>query len=155
DGKFLAYNLMPQEGDGAFVVRNIASGAEYRLPRGRTATGTAAADGSAPPVAPAARPARGRPAQGGAAASPTAVGHQFTPDGKAVVVSLCPTKAELDNARQEKAKAEDMPRTALVTLDLATGKVTSRIDRASAFTVGGQGAGLLIYKRGAGPEEKP
>src|SRR5262249_13851330 len=27
DGKFLAYNLMPQEGDGAFVVRNIASGA--------------------------------------------------------------------------------------------------------------------------------
>src|SRR5687767_9431708 len=36
DGKFLAYNLMPQEGDGELVVRNVASGAEHRLPRGGT-----------------------------------------------------------------------------------------------------------------------
>src|SRR5207237_1226470 len=35
DGKYLAYNLLPADGDGEFVVRNLASNAEHRVPRGR------------------------------------------------------------------------------------------------------------------------
>src|SRR5262249_44547888 len=34
DGKFLAYALTPQEGDGEVVVRNLVSGTEWRFPRG-------------------------------------------------------------------------------------------------------------------------
>src|SRR5258706_16322612 len=34
DGKFVAYALVPQDGDGEVVVRNLASGVEWRAPRG-------------------------------------------------------------------------------------------------------------------------
>src|SRR5207249_9141059 len=34
DGKFLAYALTPQEGDGEVVVRKLVSGVEWRFPRG-------------------------------------------------------------------------------------------------------------------------
>jgi hypothetical protein len=154
DGKFLAYNLMAQEGDGELVVRNVGSGAEYRLPRGRGGATAVAADEETELNAPA-RPARGRARQGAATATPAPTGHQFTPDVKAIVVSLPPTKAELDRARQAKTKAEDMPRTALVILDLTTGQVTARVERVAGFTVGGQGTGLLVYKREAKTEERP
>src|SRR6516164_4008114 len=35
DGVWLAYALVPQEGDGELVVRNLKTNAEYRAPRGR------------------------------------------------------------------------------------------------------------------------
>src|SRR3977135_2050722 len=34
DGKFVAYALVPQDGDGEVVVRNLATGVEWRAPRG-------------------------------------------------------------------------------------------------------------------------
>src|SRR5678815_2015454 len=34
DGKFVAYAYVPQDGDGEIVVRNIASGVDWRAPRG-------------------------------------------------------------------------------------------------------------------------
>ncbi|HEU4479453.1 MAG TPA: hypothetical protein VFR80_13120, partial [Pyrinomonadaceae bacterium] len=34
DGKFVAYAFLPQDGDGEIVVRNIASGNEWRATRG-------------------------------------------------------------------------------------------------------------------------
>jgi hypothetical protein len=34
DGKFIAYAFMPQDGNGEIVVRNLASSAEWRTPRG-------------------------------------------------------------------------------------------------------------------------
>src|SRR5438270_3367149 len=34
DGKFLAYALVPEEGDGAIVVRNLATAKEWRHTRG-------------------------------------------------------------------------------------------------------------------------
>src|SRR5262249_11019755 len=38
DGTWAVYALVPQDGDGELVVRNLKSGAEYRAPRGRNAT---------------------------------------------------------------------------------------------------------------------
>src|SRR5215813_7766611 len=34
DGKFIAYALVPQDGDGEVVVRNLATGVEWRYGRG-------------------------------------------------------------------------------------------------------------------------
>src|SRR5262252_465601 len=35
DGVWLAYAIVPQDGDGELVVRNLKTNAEYRAPRGR------------------------------------------------------------------------------------------------------------------------
>jgi len=34
DGKFVAYAYLPEDGDGEIVARNVASGTEWRAPRG-------------------------------------------------------------------------------------------------------------------------
>src|SRR5688572_25663938 len=34
DGKFVAYAYMPQDGDGEIIVRNVATGVDWRAPRG-------------------------------------------------------------------------------------------------------------------------
>src|SRR4051794_31882056 len=34
DGQFVAYALVPQDGDGEIVVRNLKTGVEWRQPRG-------------------------------------------------------------------------------------------------------------------------
>ena len=34
DGKFVAYAYVPQDGDGEIVARNIATGVDWRAPRG-------------------------------------------------------------------------------------------------------------------------
>src|SRR5688500_13812807 len=34
DGKFVAYAYVPQDGDGEIVVRNVATGVDWRAPRG-------------------------------------------------------------------------------------------------------------------------
>jgi dipeptidyl aminopeptidase/acylaminoacyl peptidase len=154
DGKYLAYNLMPADGDGELVVRNLETGTEHRIARGNITPPTA--EGAAVPPAPSTpptRPGRGQAVQPGAtvAKSPP----QFTPDVKSLVFPLVPTKAEIDKAKAEKKKPEEMPRTVLAIMDLATGKIGGRIEHVSSFTVGGSGAGLLVYKREVKPEDRP
>ncbi|MGB7297653.1 MAG: prolyl oligopeptidase family serine peptidase [Candidatus Aminicenantales bacterium] len=41
DGEWLAYSLVPQDGDGELVVRNLNTGAEFRTPRGNSPVITA------------------------------------------------------------------------------------------------------------------
>ncbi|MCI0456304.1 MAG: hypothetical protein L0Z62_04930, partial [Gemmataceae bacterium] len=159
DGQYLAYNLMPAEGDGEFVVRNVTSGAEHRLPRGRAVAAASgdqgASGGVAPAPTPPALPARfgGRGLAGAAGLSGGT--HQFTPDVKAIVFQQVPTKVELDKAKADKKQPEEMPRTALAIMDLATGKITTRLEGATSFSVGGHGAGLLLYRRQARAEDRP
>jgi dipeptidyl aminopeptidase/acylaminoacyl peptidase len=167
DGHYLAYNLLPADADGEFVVRDLVAGGEHRVPRGRGgagagAPGAAEARGPAaageyededqrrtPPTAPGARQA---PAEG---VSPLAGAvPQFTPDSKAVVFALPPTKAEIDKARQEKKPPSEFPRPVIAVMDLAGGKITARIERAASFSVVGEGAGLLVYRRQARPADR-
>jgi len=190
DGRYLAYNLMPSGADGEFVVRNLTTGGEHRVPRGKAGLGTSAgetkaampsgeyaetedADASSP-AAWSSRAASGDqqpqgkgfgkglgkgigkgPAGQAPAVNPLAgAAHQFTPDSKAIVFALIPTKAEIDKARLEKKPTAELPAPALAVMDLANGKITARIERVSSFSVVGDGAGLLVYRRPAKAADK-
>src|SRR5690349_24889103 len=68
DGKFLAYGLFPQEGDGEVVVRNLVTGKEQREPAGMR-----------PAPVPNATPEEGPPAEA------RGVTIQFSADSKTLV----------------------------------------------------------------------
>src|SRR5215831_5015623 len=53
DGKFLAYALTPQDGDGELVVRNLVTGAEWRSGIGTRVTQAATDDETGVATAPA------------------------------------------------------------------------------------------------------
>jgi dipeptidyl aminopeptidase/acylaminoacyl peptidase len=133
DGKFLAYALVPQEGEGEIVVRNLATAAESRYPRG-----------SAPALAGAGRTSSLRPARG----SGSSVGGRlaFTADSRILVFQSFPTKAEMEQVVKNKVKPEDRPRGRLNLLDLATGKVT-RVEKVKSFQVPEESSTCLVYLR--------
>ena len=165
DGSSFAYNLMPAEGDGEFVVRNVATGGEHRVARGPSRIGQPAAGEARPATTeeeyededqrrqPGAGPAAGAPAA--EAPNPLAnAAHHFSPDGKLVVFPLVPTKTETDKARAEKKTPAEMPRPVIAVMDVATGNITAKIERANSFTVVGEGSGLLVYRRQARPADR-
>ncbi|MCI0377252.1 MAG: hypothetical protein L0215_06590, partial [Gemmataceae bacterium] len=177
DGRYFAYNLMPQDADGQFVVRNIATGGEHRVARGKSGIGVAGAGEKkgAPATAPgesaddswdedqkkgfgkgggAFGKGTGLPAQTQAPNPLASAAHQFTPDSKSIVFALIPTKAETDKAKAEKKTPAEMPRPVVAIMDLSSGKVTAKIERVSSFTVAGNGAGLLVYRRQTKGAEK-
>lgn len=121
DGKWVAYALMPQAGDAELVVRNIASGAEFRAPIGMWPRWN-----SAPSL-------------------------QFTSDARFVAVQTYPTKAQMDQAKKEKKKPQEMPKNGLVLLDTSNGAMT-RVENATVFQLPGEAAGWIAYKR-AGPPQ--
>ncbi|HEY1192021.1 MAG TPA: hypothetical protein VGE74_30605, partial [Gemmata sp.] len=123
DGKHLAYLVGADGADGEAIVREVATGKEYRFPRGG-GTGLVAL-GTAP---------------------------RFTPNGKQVLLPLTPTKAELDQAKADKLKAEEYPKAALAIIDLGTGKEVERVAGVGSFQVGGSDFGFLIYRKPTAPE---
>jgi dipeptidyl aminopeptidase/acylaminoacyl peptidase len=138
EGKYLAYALVPQDGDGEVVVRHLESGKEWRAPRG-------AAPVNPPPPSPGAEPPTGPP--------PFTGRPVFTADSRFVVFQVLPTKAETDKAKREKRKPEDMPKNALGIIDLSTGE-TARIERVKSFQVPENGAALVAYLMEPKREEK-
>lgn len=140
DGKFVAYAFIPQDGDGEIVVRNVASGAEWRAPRGYR-----------PPTPP--------PDNPGAAALEALAGQArfvrpvFTADNRFVVFGIEPLKADLNKAKKEKKKTEEMPKNALGVMDVSNGQVT-KIERVKSFQVPEDGSGFITYLLEAKPEEK-
>ncbi len=138
DGKFVAYALVPQDGDGEVVVRNITTGVEWRAPRG-------AAPVNPPQRSPEAEPASGPPAFAG---KPV-----FTADTRFLVFQIQIAKAESEKAKKEKKKPEEMPKNAMGIMNLSSGEVT-RIDRVKSFQVPEEGAGFIAYLLEPKPEEK-
>ncbi|HEU4389713.1 MAG TPA: hypothetical protein VFV34_18050, partial [Blastocatellia bacterium] len=94
NGKYVAYALVPEEGDGEIVVRNIATGGEWRHARGsrpepvqqqQEATGVL-------------EPRQPRGTGGGQAAAAGQL--TFMPDSTALVFTIYPAKAEVDKAKK-------------------------------------------------------
>jgi dipeptidyl aminopeptidase/acylaminoacyl peptidase len=132
NGKFIAYALIPQDGDGELIVRNLATGTEYRHGRGW-------------------RPPTPRPDFDDPAAAQAFIGRMnrltrptFTADSRFVIFSIEPNKADLLKARKEKKKPEEMPKNALGIMDLSSGQV-SRVEKVKNFQVPEDGAGFIAY----------
>jgi hypothetical protein len=142
DGKFIAYSLIPQDGDGEIAVRNLATGAEYRYGRGWRPPLTERPDPAEPAAPQAANNRMNRLAR-----------PDFTADSRFLVFSIEPNKADVLKARREKKKPEEMPKNALGIMDLLTGQVT-RIERVKNFQVPDDGAGFIAYLLEPKPEVK-
>src|SRR5438874_7111302 len=82
DGKFLAYGVFPQDGDGVVIVRNLVTGKEQREPAG-----------ARPIAAPAAAEEEG-PGPG-----PRAPTIEFSADSKTLVFSTFASKADVEKAK--------------------------------------------------------
>ncbi len=115
DGAWLVYALVPQDGDGELVARDLRSGVEHRAPRGTD------------PV--------------------------ITADGKFVAFAVAPLKADVDKAKKDKKKPEEMPKAGLGIMDLATGAVKT-FDRVKSFKVAEDGGAFIAWLAEA-PEKKP
>ncbi|HEX3743083.1 MAG TPA: prolyl oligopeptidase family serine peptidase [Bryobacteraceae bacterium] len=130
DGKFLAYALFPEEGDGEIVVRNLVTGKDSHFPAGeRPQPAAPTGEEEAPPQA--------------RTATIT-----FSSDSKFVVFSVFPSKAETDKARREKKTAEQMPKDKMTIVELATGK-SSSVERVRRFAMPENAAGYLAYQKEA------
>ncbi|MBL0156077.1 MAG: S9 family peptidase [Bryobacterales bacterium] len=137
DGKFLAYAYMPQDGDGELIVRELATGKEWKENVG-----------ALPPPVIAPAEAEGPPPP------PRTIRIAFTSDGKYLVAGTYPLKAETEKAKKEKKKAEEMPKQGLLILTLGSGEVT-RIASVKSFQVPEKGGAWLAYAKEAPPAATP
>ncbi len=141
DGRYVAYSLIPQDGDGEVVVRHIESGRELRQPRGWRQPTPLPDDPEA--------------AQAAMASLNRATRPIFTADSRFLLFTIEPTKQDVLNARRDKKKPEDMPRNALGVLDLESGGL-SRIERVKSFQVPEDGIGCIaVLLEGRGPDDAP
>jgi dipeptidyl aminopeptidase/acylaminoacyl peptidase len=142
DGKFVAYAYVPQDGDGEIVVRNIATGVDWKAPRGYR-----------PPLPPPDDP--GINLAEYQAEQARLVRPVFTADSRFLIFSIEPTKAEMTQAKKEKKKPEDMPKNGLGIMDLSNGTVI-RVEKVKTFRVPEDSSGFIAYLlEAAKPEEKP
>jgi dipeptidyl aminopeptidase/acylaminoacyl peptidase len=142
NGKFIAYTLSPQDGDGEVVARNLATGTEFRHNRGW-------------------RPPQPRPDFDDPSAAQAFTNRMnrltrpiFTADSRFLAFTIEPAKADVLKARKEKKKPEEMPKNELGIMDLATGQVT-RIEAVKSFQVPEDGSGFIAYLLEPQPEVKP
>jgi len=68
----------------------------------------------------------------------------ITVDGKFVVFTIAPVKEEVDKAKKEKKKPEEMPKNGLGIMNLATGEVTT-VDRVKSFKVAEESGTFAAY----------
>ncbi len=130
DGKFLAYGLFPEDGDGVVVIRNLQTGAEFREAAGS-------------------RPLRAlRTPETDEPVPPPAVTILFTADSRFVVFSAFPPKADVEKAAKEKKTAEELPKKSMVMVDLASGAAV-RVERVKNFQVPENASDAIAYLREA------
>ncbi len=132
DGKFLAYALFPEDGDGQLVVRNIATGKEVRENAG-----------SPPPAQDNTDTEAGAGQQGAV----RTIRITFTHDNRFVVASAFPAKADTDKARKDKKPAAEMPKNSMLIVDLSAMSV-SRVADVASFQVPENGESFVAYLKG-------
>jgi dipeptidyl aminopeptidase/acylaminoacyl peptidase len=135
DGKFLAYALFPEEGDGTLVVRNIATGKEVRENLGTPPAVRESADPEGPP--PDLAPGAG-----------TRI--VFSYDNRFVAATGYPTKAATDAAVKERKRPDEMPKPSLVLVDV-TAMSASRVADVASFQLPEAGESFLAYLKGPKP----
>ena len=128
DGKWLAYSVQPQDGDGELVVREIATGKERResvglLPPPATTPNEENPD--APPV-------------------PRAIRLVFSSDSQFVVATTYAPKTETVAARKARKKPEDMPKGGLLIFNLASADVV-RVPNVKSVQVPTKGGAWVAY----------
>jgi dipeptidyl aminopeptidase/acylaminoacyl peptidase len=132
--------LIPQDGDGEIVVRNLATGVEWRCGRGwRPPT---------PPPDASETPAPAAVAQAGRLSRVF-----FTAESRFAAFTIEPNKDDVLKARKEKKAPDAMPKNALGIMDLSNGQVT-RVERVKSFQAPEEGSGWITYQLEAKPEEK-
>ena len=156
DGKFLAYALVPQDSDGEVVVRNLATGAEWRHPRGHRAETAAASepDGQETPDQTEFEDQRGPGAGGRGGGGGGSSQLAITADGRFAVFQAFPLKAENEAARKARKRPEEMPKSGMGIMDLGTGEVV-KIENVRRFQVPEDGTGFIAYLLEPKPEERP
>jgi hypothetical protein len=141
DGKFVAYAYMAQDADSDIVVRNVGTNAEWRAPRGYR-----------PPAPP---PDISLPNSGEIIAEQARlVRPVFTADSRFVLFGIEPNKADLNKARKEKKRPDEMPKNALGMMDVSSGQV-AKVDRVKNFQVPEDGTGFVAYLIEAKPAPPP
>lgn len=131
DGKYLAYGVFPQDGDGEVIVRNLVTGQESKY-----------AAGARPAPPPAATEEEGPPPQ------PRAVTIEFSSDSRTLVFSTFVPKADVAKAKKEKKTAEQMPKDSMVVVNLASGAM-AKVDRVKQFHMPENASGYLAYLKEA------
>ena len=141
DGKFVAYAYMAQEADSEIVVRNVAGGTEWRAARGFHPP-------LPPPDDPGAVPGEFQANQS------RLIRPVFTADAHFVIFSIEPTRAELNKARKDKKRPDEMPKNALGIMDVSNGQV-ARVERVKSFQVPEDAGSFIAYSMGAKPGAAP
>src|SRR3954451_5754917 len=119
DGRFLAYAVFPQQGDGEVVVRDLKTGKEVRQPSGEL---------PAPPP-----PNNANPSPEEAPPPAPGISVRFSFDDREAVFLAFASHADVERAKREKRKAADMPKGDLVVIHLDTGTV-DRLPRVASFS---------------------
>ena len=132
DGRYLAYGLFPQEGDGEVVVRDLKSGQEYRENAGQL-----------PP------PAIEDPTAD-APAPPRTIKLSFSRDSKTLVYLAFAKQSAVEAAKKDKKTPAHEE---LVIVDLASGKA-ARVADVKSFQIADKGDGFVAYQK-YGPVAAP
>jgi dipeptidyl aminopeptidase/acylaminoacyl peptidase len=140
DGRYLAYALFPQQGDGELVVRELKTGKEQRQPIGEL-----------PPPPP---PNFASPQQEDAGPPVAGIAVKFSADSRFLLCSSFASHAELEKARREKRKPAEMPKGDIVIITLQSG-VVFRAPRVQAFQLPAEAAGWVAYLQSPEKDTKP
>ncbi|HEX4232620.1 MAG TPA: prolyl oligopeptidase family serine peptidase [Bryobacteraceae bacterium] len=130
DGRWLAYALFPQQGDGEVIVRELATGKEMKVPAG-----------ALPPPPP---PNYANPRAEDGPRTVPGVAVKFSADSRTLVFSTFAPYAEVERAKREKRNPDEMPRGDLVAIDLASGK-EFRAPRVKSFQLPPKGNNYFAY----------
>lgn len=132
DGKFAAYVLFPQQGNGELVVRDVKTGREWRAPVGQQ-----------PP------PPRPDPVSE-APAKPRSIPLAFVNRGKAVVFTTFPSHEDVEKARRDRKPA---PKNGLSILDLSTGAIV-HIENVRGFAAPESAGAFFVYAKEPAEKQK-
>jgi dipeptidyl aminopeptidase/acylaminoacyl peptidase len=140
DGKFLAYALFPEEGDGELVIRDLITGKELHEGAGSVPPAADTQNFEAPTEAAAARGLR----------------ITITNDAHYLVSNVFPRKSETDQARKDRKPAAQMPKPGLVIVDLQKMHAgipgTTRIADVTTYQIPETGGDYLAWLKSANTE---